>query len=130
MKIKRAVINIMLMLLWAGSSNAQQLPILGDLFGGLLGGGVQNLGGLGDFSGSVGRVLELGTVVLSNPQPLFQLGTDTGLPLVLGVAPVLEVLSTDPASLADFIIQGGTLLSPSLASLPAIPLLSAPLSGL
>lgn len=126
MKFKQAVISIMVGLLWAGSSNAQQLPILG----GLVGGGVENLGGLGDFSGSAGRVLELGTVVLSNPQPLFQLGTDTGLPLVLGVAPILEVLSTDPTSLADFITQGGTLLSPSLASLPAVPLLSAPLSGL
>lgn len=126
MKIKQAVISLMVGLLWAGSSNAQQLPIVGDL----LGGGIENLGGLGDFSGSAGRVLELGTVVLGNPLPLFQLGTDTGLPLVLGVAPILDVLSTDPASLADFISQGGTLLSPSLAALPAVPLLSAPLPGL
>lgn len=100
-------------------ANSQNLPLLGNA-----------LTQFGDFSGTPDRLLELGTTVISDPQPLINLGQETGLPLVIGLSPLLDALLNSPESLPTFLVDGGTLLSPSLAGVPELPGLSQPLPGL
>lgn len=90
---------------------------------------LNNLAGLGDFSGTATNITGLAVTTLTSPQSLIGLSTDTGLPLVQGVLPITAVL-TNPASIADFFINGGTLLAPSLSAVPAIPLLNMSIPGL
>ena len=77
----------------------------------------------------LGSAFELGTALL-DPQTLFELGSGIGLPLVQNLLPPLQVLTTDPAELATFLTDGGSLLTSTIVLLPEIPLISAPLPGL
>lgn len=80
-------------------------------------------------AGGMASALEL-TGALLDPQTLLELGGGIGLPLVQNLLPPLQVLTTDPAALADFFADGGSLLTPTIVLLPEIPLVSAPLPGL
>lgn len=91
---------------------------------------MDNFLGLGDFSGAVGNLGGVGQTVLTNPAPLLGIATDTGLPLLQGVAPILEVLIVDPAALPIFFLDGGTILAPSLSGVPPVPLLNRELGVL
>ncbi|QQD18188.1 hypothetical protein I6N98_17905 [Spongiibacter nanhainus] len=70
------------------------------------------------------------TGALLNPQTLFELGSGIGLPLVQNLLPPVQVLTTNPAELATFLTDGGSLLTSTIVLLPEIPLISAPLPGL
>jgi hypothetical protein len=92
------------------------IPILGDILGGGLPGGDQ-----------LASITSLGTSLLGNPETLINIGTGTGLPLVMEVVPILGVLSSDPAGLPDFLLGGGTILTPSLGGALPIPFVVVPL---
>lgn len=70
------------------------------------------------------------TGALLNPQTLFELGSGIGLPLVQNLLPPVQILTTDPAKLATFLTDGGSLITSTIVLLPEIPLISAPLPGL
>lgn len=92
---------------------------------------INNLFGLGDFSGAADNLFGLASTALADPEPLIDITTDTGMPLVQGVAPILEVLMNDPAGLADFIFEeNGSILAPSLSGVPPVPVLNRGLDGL
>ena len=80
--------------------------------------------------GTLSSLGALGSSVVLEPQTLFSLGFGTGLPLVQDLVPIVGVLTTAPQTLPDFLLGGGTIVSPTLSAIPAIPLLTAPLPGL
>lgn len=80
-------------------------------------------------AGGVQSAFEL-TGALLEPQTLFELGSGIGLPLVQNLLPPVQLLTTDPAKLATFLSDGGSLLTSTIVLLPEIPLISAPLPGL
>ena len=106
------------------------VPVLGEVLGGVL----SNVGleGIPSLPAGVGlnqleSLISLGTGVLENPQGLIDIGTGTGLPLVLELVPLVDVLSTNPAGLPDYLMGGGTVISPSLGAALPIPFLVVPL---
>ena len=119
------------MLLSVSTANAQ-IPAFGNLglVDGLSGvlstlssGGSQNLGPL---SGSLFAVDSL-LPALNNPTLLVPT-TLGGTEIVVGFVPSGEVLLTNPLAILGYLSDGGTLLSPQLGPLPAIPLISQPLA--
>ena len=93
--------------------------------------GLDNFLGLGDFSGASTNAVGLLQVVLVDPEPLVGIATGTGLPLVQGVVPVLDVLMSNPLELPTFFFEeGGSILAPSLSGVPPLPLLNRGLDGL
>ncbi|GAB3368865.1 hypothetical protein NCG89_08005 [Spongiibacter taiwanensis] len=127
----------------AASANAQ-IPVVGDLLNGasldsaIV--GALPLDQLTDsahllrtlnpneLSGSLDGLLFAATIV----SPAFQdipklVPTSLDISLAQGFVPVLEVLFTRPANLPNYLLGGGTLVSPGLAYVPAAPILSAPL---
>jgi len=66
--------------------------------------------------------------VLGDPAQLLSTVSGIGIPLVLGQSPALNALvSQDIDGLILIVSQGGPLMSPSLAAVPVVPLISAPL---
>lgn len=72
-------------------------------------------------------LLQTGTALLSDPARLGDTGLNILEPVAIYTLPVTGVLFTNPAGLAGFVLGGGTLVTPSIPLLPAIPLISAPL---
>lgn len=121
-------------------STHAQIPIIGDLLGGAsldaalletlpLG----QLGGanpLGDLSGSLDGVLFAGQLLLPALEDIPKLvPTGLDISLVQGFVPVLDVAFNKPIAIPQYLLSGGTLLSSALAPLPALPIVSLPLSG-
>ncbi|CAA0110554.1 Uncharacterised protein [Zhongshania aliphaticivorans] len=108
-------------------ASALELPILSGLLssGGVLGGGLASALP-GDPLATVSAVPALLGGVL-DPAVVTGFLSSEGIPILPGFVPVLAVLVDDPISLPFYILDGGSLLSPTLSLLPEIPLISAPL---
>lgn len=107
------------------------IPVVGGFLGGdLLGGGIPVTGGLlsaGQLQSMLSGVTTLGLSVISEPQsglsPVLGLASSLGFTFV----PVFSVLANDPASVVDYLLGGGPLLTGSIALIPPIPLVTEPL---
>lgn len=123
-----------------GGSPDGLVAVLGELQGGLMSGLGSLSGGLDTGDGGMDTLLPTGLLGLpllfpgaaelllsNNAGPL---GAVTGLggPLRGQLIPVFDVLTQNPGQLFDFLMSGGTLVSTELVILPAIPLVTAPLS--
>ena len=150
-KLKRLTLTCLLAASCAGA-NAQSIPVVGDLLGGLTGGtngGLNGIPVLGDLlGGGTGFLLNQGFLILpplgdpsaalgnyqsiiesvlfvaSGPQPFVDAITSG---LAGSIVTVLPVVAGNPAGLLEFVLDGGTLITPSNALVPPIPILNAPL---
>lgn len=76
---------------------------------------------------SLSALTSLGSSVLTNPQTLLNLGTTTGLPILQDLIPPVDILTTDPTALPNYLLSGGTILAPALGATLPIPVLVIPL---
>lgn len=132
-------------------ASAQDLPLVGGLFGG--GGGGLPLGGdlpvLGTFlpfamgelpaslmaielpiaktSGGLAALGGLAGPVSENPALLIRPIQHLALPVAFDVIPITEVLFANPAGLLDFFTNGGVLVMPDISLIPRVPLVNQPL---
>lgn len=144
MRISTTLFISSLALCAATSSNAQ-IPVIGDLLNGASPEsaivGSLNLDQLSDsgnllsalspdeLGGSLDGLIFAAQVVSPALQDIPKLvPTSLDISLVQGFVPSLEVLFTAPLSLPSYIFDGGTLVSPGLAYVPALPIISAPLA--
>ena len=67
-------------------------------------------------------------ILLSGDTPLDTL-IGLGGPLKGQLVPIFDVLVEDPLTTVDYVMGGGTILSPGLTIIPQIPLLNTPLLG-
>ena len=133
--MKTKTLSILAGAMLSVSAAHAQVPGLDSIpvLGGLLGGGLPGLDALPLGALPVNpldqltSLTSLGTSLLGNPQTLINIGTGTGLPLVMDLVPILGVLSSDPAGLPGFLVDGGTLITPSLGGALPIPFVVVPL---
>lgn len=138
-----AIVSTMVVALNSTPSQAQLegLPGLGSLSGdpagsaGLLAPLLPSISGAGFFGGNIpvfgpiltGDFTSAEAVLGGNPVEILPVLGSIGLELGDDFVPVLGVLVNEPASLADYFFEGGTLLTDGLGLAPPIPLLTAPL---
>lgn len=101
--------------LFSPEGNASPLSLLVDT--GLVPRGITSLPALAD----------AGQLLLSNNDGPLGIVTGLGGPLKGQLFPAFDVLVADPASLLDYFIAGGTILSPELVIVPPIPIFSSPI---
>lgn len=77
---------------------------------------------------AVGAVEGFITGVVADPQSLTTIGSGLGPDTLFAVVPLLGALKDDPASLATYFSDGGTILSAEIELLPPIPVVSQPLA--
>jgi hypothetical protein len=77
---------------------------------------------------AVGAVEGFITGVVADPQSLTTIGSGLGPDALFAVVPLLGALKDDPASLATYFSDGGTILSAEIELLPPIPVVSQPLA--
>tara|TARA_R110001583_G_scaffold174631_1_gene329095 strand:- start:1876 stop:2451 length:576 start_codon:yes stop_codon:yes gene_type:complete len=80
----------------------------------------KTIAGLGQIGGLAGPVS-------GNPESLIRPVQKLAIPVAYDVIPVTKVLLNNPAGLPDFFTQGGVLIMPDIALIPAIPLVNQPL---
>ncbi len=80
----------------------------------------KTIAGLGQIGGLAGPVS-------GNPESLIRPVQKLAIPVAYDVIPVTKVLLNNPADLPDFFTQGGVLIMPDIALIPAIPLVNQPL---
>ncbi|MDF1690852.1 MAG: hypothetical protein P1U47_00650 [Zhongshania sp.] len=139
-KIKRTL-AILALAMSSSIIQSQEIPVVsGLLVGGnmvglpMLGGGMALLSGSGErlLNGDPLQIVSgLGNLGVSalNPDVALGLFNGTALPLIGVVSPTLTVVMANPVDAIDVLLNKGGLLAPGTASLPTIPLLTAPLLG-
>ena len=77
---------------------------------------------------AVGAVEGFITGIVADPRSLTAIGSGLGPDTLFAVVPLLGAIKDDPASLATYFSDGGTILSTEIELLPPIPVVSQPLA--
>ena len=91
---------------------------------------ISDLGVLPPSINNLGAVFLTGFDILSNDAGPVATVFGLGGPLKGQLVPILDVLIENPLSTVDYFMGGGTVISPGLTVIPAVPLLNSPLTGL